>query len=856
MRAKARVGLLAAFLAGAAALAAPASAPQDAPDGPPDAVIDLTTWEGVAAVKGEWRYSDTRIVEVDFPGPGPDNQPTGPAGRAYDYEPRAGGAGFDDSKWEVLAPTALSGRRGRGRLGFNWYRIAITIPESVGGHSTSGKNVVFEATLDDAAEIWVDGELTRYLGQKGGSVAAGWNAPNRLVVGRRVRPGQKIQLAIFGINGPLSSPPTNYVYVRSARLEFHPGDAGPIAITPAEVNVDVVRKDPGLEAIVGPNPKAWKLAEGFLFTEGPVWWPAQKALLFSDPNSNVIWKYTPEGARLDLFRKPSGYAGADVAEYGQPGSNGLTLDPQGRLTIDQHGNHRVVRLEEGGREIVLADRYQGKRLNSPNDLVYRSDGTLYFTDPPFGLPKFFDDPRRELAFSGVYALTPAGRLRLLTAELSGPNGLAFSPDERFLYVSDWNEKKKTVRRYPVRPDGTLGDGEVFFDMTSAPGEDAIDGIKVDVRGHVYVSGPGGLWILSAEGRHLGTVVLPRHPHNFAWGDEDGKTLYVCARSGLYKLRLGIPGVRPTVPLGRVVRKDPRLDALLPPGASLERVSEGAEWAEGPVWDKSQDALLFSDVPSNAILRWKRGAGTTTFLSPSGYTGGARFAGREPGSNGLAFDREGRLTFCQHGDRRIVRRERDGTITVLADRYEGRRLNSPNDLTFKSNGDVYFTDPPFGLPGGFADPAKELPFQGVYRLSNDGTLTLLTTEVRAPNGIGFSPDEKTLYVANADPARPVWYAFEVRADGTLGPARIFHDGTAWASGGPGAPDSLKVDVSGNVWAAGPKGVYVFAPDGALLGGIETGVATGNCAFGEDGSTLFVAASHAIGRIRTLTKGQGF
>jgi gluconolactonase len=204
----------------------------------------------------------------------------------------------------------------------------------------------------------------------------------------------------------------------------------------------------------------------------------------------------------------------------------------------------------------------------------------------------------------------------------------------------------------------------------------------------------------------------------------------------------------------------------------------------------------------------------------------------------------------------VRREKDASLTVLADRYEGRRLNSPNDLTFKSNGDLYFTDPPFGLAGAFADPAKEISYQGVYRLARDGMLTLLTADVRAPNGIGFSPDEKTLYVANADPKNPVWYAFDFRPDGTLGPRRVFYDGSAWASEGPGVPDSLKVDARGNVWAAAPKGVYVFAPDGMLLGGIETGVATGNCAFGEDGATLFVAANHAIGRIRTTTRGQGF
>ncbi len=542
MTARTLVALFAAALASRAAFAMPA--PQDAPGGPSEASIDLTTPEGVALVQGEWRYSDTRIVEVEFPGPGTDNQPTGSIGKTYDYEPHAGGADYDDSRWEVVAPDSLSARRGRGRLGFNWYRISVTIPARVGDYETAGRNVVLETTLDDAAEIWVDGELTRYPGQQGGSVAAGWNAPNRLVVGRRVKPGQKIHLAIFGINGPLSSPPTNFIYVRTAKLEFYPGDLGPIAIVPSEVNVEVLRRDPGLDRVIGPNPKAWKLAEGFSFTEGPVWWPAEKALVFSDPNSNIIWKYTPGAARLDVFRQPSGYSGADIAEYGQPGSNGLTFDPQGRLTIDQHGNHRVIRLEDDGREAVLADRYDGKRLNSPNDLVYRSDGTLYFTDPPFGLPKFFDDPRKELAFSGVYARTPSGRLRLLTSELTGPNGIALSPDERFLYVGDWDEKKKVVMRYPVRADGSLGKGEVFFDMTAAPGDDAIDGIKIDVSGNLYVSGPGGLWILSPEGRHLGTIVLPKHPHNFAWGDEDGKTLYVCARSGLYKLRLGIAGVRP------------------------------------------------------------------------------------------------------------------------------------------------------------------------------------------------------------------------------------------------------------------------------------------------------------------------
>src|SRR6185503_18743011 len=182
-------------------------------------------------------------------------------------------------------------------------------------------------------------------------------------------------------------------------------------------------------------------------------------------------------------------------------------------------------------------------LNSPNDLVYRSDGTLFFTDPPFGLPRAFDDKRKELPFSGIYSLKD-GHLRLGAKELTGPNGLAFSPDERYLYVGNWDEKKKVVMRYDVRADGTLSQGEVFFDMTSAPGDDALDGVKVDLRGNVYVSGPGGLWILSPEGKHLGTIVGPEHRHNLAWGDDDGRTLFVTAQTGLYRIRLNIPGGLP------------------------------------------------------------------------------------------------------------------------------------------------------------------------------------------------------------------------------------------------------------------------------------------------------------------------
>jgi gluconolactonase len=510
----------------------------DVPAVRPDAIVNLAADEGAALVRGQWRYRDARIIEVEHRSPGPDLRPSGPPNRTYDITPHAGAADFDDAGWEAIAPTGLEERRSSGRLSFGWYRINVTIPEKVGGFSTAGSTIVFEIVVDDYAEVWVDGSLPIALGQTGGQFVKGFNAPNRVVLTRDARPGQRIQLAVFGANGPLSNPPGNYVWVRSATLDFYkPGRIG----RQAETKADVRRLDPALDAIVPAGLTIEKLAGGFIFTEGPVWVP-DGYLLFSDPNANTIYRWTPDG-QVAVFRTKSGYAGVDVAEYGQPGSNGITLDPEGRVTITEHGNRRVVRIEKNGVVAVLAARYQGKRLNSPNDLVYRSDGTLFFTDPPFGLPNAFDDARKELPFSGVYSLKD-GRLTRAATDLTGPNGLAFSPDERYLYVANWDEKKKVVMRYRAHADGTLTDGEIFFDMTDAPGEDALDGIKVDVRGNLYVSGPGGLWILSPEGKHLGTIVGPEHPHNLAWGDADGRTLYLTAQTGLYRIRLNIPGVRP------------------------------------------------------------------------------------------------------------------------------------------------------------------------------------------------------------------------------------------------------------------------------------------------------------------------
>ncbi len=504
--------------------------------GRPDAVVDLQTDKGVGVVGGEWRYSDCTVEEIDFVEVGAPDDPLGPGGppnRTYDILPHAEAADYDDSGWRTLAPPETMLRLANGRVCFNWYRLEVTIPERVGDFDPTGSTVVFEVAIDDYAEVWVNGELPLALGNTGGQVVGGFNAPNRVILTRDAKPGETFQVAVFGINGPLSVSPRNYIWMRTATLDFYARErARSSEDAPLEVDGD-------LGGILPDGARLERVAGGFEFTEGPVW-SREGALLFSSPNTNAIYRWVPEGA-VTVFRPKSGYTGIDIGRYHQPGSNGLTFSPDGLLTMCQHGNRRVIRVNPHGDVTVLADRFEGKRLNSPNDLVYRSDGTLFFTDPPFGLPGVFDDPDKELPFSGVFRAKD-GEVSLLTDELEGPNGLAFSPDERRLYVGNWDYERVVVMRY----DPDTGEGSVFFDMTGAPGsdEDAIDGLKVDRDGNLYVCGPGGIWVLSSEGHHLGTLRLPEAPHNLAWGDEDGKTLYVTALTSVYRLRLTTTGIRP------------------------------------------------------------------------------------------------------------------------------------------------------------------------------------------------------------------------------------------------------------------------------------------------------------------------
>lgn len=313
----------------------------------------------------------------------------------------------------------------------------------------------------------------------------------------------------------------------------------------------------------------------------------------------------------------------------------------------------------------------------------------------------------------------------------------------------------------------------------------------------------------------------------------------------------------TTASAQVERLDPALDALIDPDVVLERVVGELDWSEGPIWRRSGNYLLFSDIPQNTIYRWSAGEGVELFMRPAGYIG-SEPAGHELGTNGLVFDQEDRLVMADHGNRQIARlNEENWTRETLASHYDGKRLNSPNDLIIHSNGDIYFTDPPYGLTGLNDSPVKELDFNGVYRLRPSGELIVVARDLTFPNGIALSPDERTLYVAISDPRAPVWMAYDVAADGAVSGGRVFFDGAELQREGKrGAPDGLAVDAAGNLWATGPGGVLILSPEGRHLGTIVTGQATSNATFGEDGSVLYLTADAEIIRVQTRTRGIGY
>jgi gluconolactonase len=315
----------------------------------------------------------------------------------------------------------------------------------------------------------------------------------------------------------------------------------------------ILKLDAGLDAVMSPEAKVEKIAGGLKFAEGPVWVRKPGYLLFSDIPANVIDKWTPNGEVTSVV-KPSGFTGNDESAVGAPinngfevvyliGSNGVTLDKWGRIVFAAHGDRAIVRIEKDGKRTVLADRYDGKRLNSPNDLVFKSDGTLYFTDPTAGLrPVNHEYPQKEQPLNRVYFIGKDGVVKVATEEMSFPNGLAFSPDEKYLYVDD--TMKRMIAHFEVAADGTLKGREVFFDMSSLKEQGVADGMKLDRKGNIYCTGPGGVLVISPERKHLGTIMAPELPANVAFGDADGKTLYMPSRTGVYRIRSKIEGIRP------------------------------------------------------------------------------------------------------------------------------------------------------------------------------------------------------------------------------------------------------------------------------------------------------------------------
>ena len=312
-------------------------------------------------------------------------------------------------------------------------------------------------------------------------------------------------------------------------------------------------------------------------------------------------------------------------------------------------------------------------------------------------------------------------------------------------------------------------------------------------------------------------------------------------------------------IGKVVRLDPALDKLIAPDAKIEVLSSGYMWSEGPVWVKNGEFLLFSDVPANTIYRWKEGdKSATPFLKPSGYTGLSRYS-NEPGSNGLIINQKGELVSCEHGDRRVSSMPLEvGGKRTLTDSFQGKKLNSPNDIVQHSSGTYYFTDPPYGLDKWEKDPTRETDIFGVYRIGTDGKVSVVISNLQRPNGLAFSPDEKILYVAQSDPDRAIIMSYLIQNDGSLANGKVFYDATPAVKEGKlkGLPDGMKIDKKGNLFATGPGGVLIISPEGKLLGRIDTNEPTANCAWGDDGATLYITSNMYVCRVRTLTVGVGF
>ena len=513
----------------------------------PDAIIDLSISSNLDSLKAQWKIKPAWISDKVFNAPGPSLKdpmalyPTGKPTKTHYIIPQAYSAEYNDTEWMTLPANDLNKRSGEGLLSFVWYRINVTLPSAAGHTSIKDSKIFFEIVADDYSEIWINGKQQKLLGQSGNGLISGWNSRNRVLLTDHAIPGEQFQIAILVTNGPIGNLPENYVWIRNASLDIYSNSQQTLPVAAGKI----ISIEPELNNIINTDAIVEKVADGFSFTEGPVWHP-EGYLLFSDPNDNVIYRYDPDTRNIHIYLTKSGYSGLDIGRYHQPGSNGLALDTEGRLVFCQHGNRCIVRMEAKGPVTVLSDHYEGHRLNSPNDLVLKSDGSVYFTDPPYGLPMNYTDPSKELKEQGVYRIKD-GKTQLLTNQLGGPNGIAFSPDEKYLYVTNWDIRDihhtKTLWRFDVDVDGRISNGVIFFNFNFTDDDEALDGIKVDAAGNLYVSAPGGVSIIRSDGKYLGKIICDERPANMAWGDADGKTLYMTAHTGLYKIKTKIGKVR-------------------------------------------------------------------------------------------------------------------------------------------------------------------------------------------------------------------------------------------------------------------------------------------------------------------------
>jgi len=582
--------------------------------------------------------------------------------------------------------------------------------------------------------------------------------------------------------------------------------------------------------------------------DGPVWAPELGAVTFTDVahHRRLVWA---GGGDVKVLHENTG------------GAIGSARDAEGRFVNCEWETRRLTRQEKDGSVTVLADAYEGTPFNRLDDVVVAADGAIYFTDlkavmPPPG-PGWTDR-------SAVYRLS-GGALDRVDADVEHPGGLGLSPDGATLYVSD--TRKTRLMAYPVGG----GAGRVFATL-EGDGEGAPHGLTVDAAGNVYAGGPGGLWVIAADGKPLGVLPLTAsRTTNCAFGGADGKTLYITTPVGIGRVQtrakghptasgVASPAVLKTPELTqRIERLDPALDAIISPDAVIANLGSGgfvadlgggpsenyARSLEGTFYSAEDRCFYFSDIGNNRRMRWTPERGIEFGHAPTGHT------------NGATLDLQGRIVSAEHSGRRLSVRERDGTRRTLADRVDGKRFNRPNDVVVRSDGDMFFTNPWWDFGSG---EAGEIGYAGVYHVTADGkSVTLIGKDYRVPNGLAFSPDEKILYINDSygtdEAVGPVIRAYDVRADGSIDTGSVRNFARLRNDSREGKPDGMKVDVAGNVYCGGSGGLWILDSSGKHLGTVVHGhTQTNNLCFGgPDWKTLFFVSWTSVHCVPVLTPG---